>query len=154
MKIDFEISLPLKSHLAHHYKIKHLDSSSPIKLKHGSLSKHAIENNRIYNDDEDNEALDVNDTNINTLEDGSKDKEVEIKGIFDKFKCDICQKLWKSQEQLDNHKLYHADENRFQCEVCFKKCKSQEQLDLHKQYQKHNFKGVTCEICGETNYKG
>lgn len=46
--------------------------------------------------------------------------------------CEICGRVLKNQESLQNHMLTHEDMPRFKCDVCGNSYKTEKYLEHHK----------------------
>ena len=49
-----------------------------------------------------------------------KEKSLVSKTVEKKFQCDICQKLFKKNHKLTEHKKFHSNEKKIQCPSCGK----------------------------------
>ena len=68
-----------------------------------------------------------------------------------KFKCDICEKLFKTKNILKNHFNQHHNNSGkvYYCDVCTKSFQTQRALVLHKK-SLHEGKHYNCESCGKS----
>lgn len=76
----------------------------------------------------------------------SADKQIEKP-----YKCDLCNKTYKTRESYLIHKREHSVDNLFQCEICKVYFRHKEQFLEHK--EKHvslNLKSFCCHYCNKT----
>ena len=65
------------------------------------------------------------------------------------YVCDVCRKAFKTQQQLNNHKVSHAEATK-PCEYCGKKFKTANQLHRHVVYvHETSEKNHRCAHCGK-----
>lgn len=64
------------------------------------------------------------------------------------FNCDVCDKTFPSIQNLNRHKLTHADEKPFKCDMCDKGFLTVENLNRHKRIHTGE-KPYECEVCGK-----
>lgn len=70
------------------------------------------------------------------------------------FSCDKCNKAFKNNKQLRNHKLVHKDKSEklvHVCEECTKSFANRRQLRIHMDYVHKKLRPFLCNFCG---YKG
>ncbi|XP_055596401.1 zinc finger protein 771-like [Uranotaenia lowii] len=61
--------------------------------------------------------------------------------------CDICLRLFDSQESLARHRKFHVGDNPFACDVCNKQCKNSSHLHFHRRTHFTAEFGYRCQYC-------
>ncbi|XP_055641806.1 zinc finger protein 271-like [Toxorhynchites rutilus septentrionalis] len=56
----------------------------------------------------------------------------QAKGTSDHFKCQVCNKIFRSAEYLARHRRTHSGERPFQCEICGKNFSTMSYLVIHR----------------------
>ncbi|XP_045480891.1 oocyte zinc finger protein XlCOF6-like [Harmonia axyridis] len=67
------------------------------------------------------------------------------------FICNICQKGFKNNKQLRNHKVIHKDKSEkvvHACDICLRKFSDRRQVKLHKDTVHNKLKPFLCNFCG------
>lgn len=65
------------------------------------------------------------------------------------FYCDICNKFFKTESTLKNHRLVHSDDRRFSCTFCDKTFKCKKYLNSHLVTHSSE-RQFTCLTCGSS----
>ena len=68
-----------------------------------------------------------------------------------KFKCQICDKVFKSKQNLDIHVRGHTGEKPFSCDFCPKKFNTKSNLKTHTMYHAGDRK-YNCPVCDKAFY--
>lgn len=70
-----------------------------------------------------------------------------LKPSEENFYCDLCNKFFKSEGTMKNHRMVHSDERRFLCPFCQKSFKCKKYLSSHLVTHSSE-RQFGCEICG------
>lgn len=70
----------------------------------------------------------------NSMTDSQENSEItsSITRAFQRFKCDVCFKLFSSKQCLKEHKFIHTNEKPYVCNICKKKFRHASQFAMHK----------------------
>ncbi|XP_068459327.1 zinc finger protein 679-like [Clinocottus analis] len=65
------------------------------------------------------------------------------------FKCDVCEKMFQRNSDLQRHRAIHSDEKPYSCEICGKKFRSSNHLTVHMRTHTDE-RPYLCMTCGKT----
>lgn len=83
-----------------------------------------------------------------TGDDSARKKQVSLFRPRHQYVCDLCCKVFKKKDSLQNHINIHTGEKPFECDICHDKFRQKHHLQRH--MLKHNGeKKITCEVCGK-----